>query len=301
MHLAGEYGQAMAAHFWNFFWRSVADFPTIFSGNWFSVGVLPILGFLYKERARIRQIRWRAMTWKQWDGIAKDAWILLVFYTGIFGWAVIETVYRDHSGLVTRIAVWKEKAQSQTVYVETSISPRYATSSPFPRATWFMEGQPIDVHFTWTRTGESIAEDVFPYAQVYLKPDYTDSTQRAVVTEFEDSFAEELKANRDQHIEDVTLGFSDVGRSVWETARKPGPILTRKLEEELWDGSQVLFILSAVSYRTRSGQGYIGHFCNFLQPLNENYPIPGKPMPVPIPQVPLSFHNCNLYVSTVKE
>jgi hypothetical protein len=295
----------MPNHFWNLFWRSVAYFPAIFSGNWFTVGALPILAFIYKERARIGQIGWRTMTWQQWRRIAKDAWILAVFYVAVFGWAVVHTVYQDHIDLVARIAVWKEKAESQEVYVETSLEPKYLSSlppDPNSRPSWFVELEPIDVHFIWTRTGESVAEDVFPYAMVYLEPNFSHSTQREVVSRFQDAFTRELKAKRDQQVEGPTLGFSDAGKSVWATAREPGPILTRKLEEELWDGTQIVFLVSAVSYKTTSGQRYIGQFCNFLQPLNQNSTLsPDKPMPIPMPQVALSFHNCDLYLSTVKE
>jgi len=290
---------SMWQSFWHIIWRSILYYPSIFSGNWFSIGVLPPLAFLFAEKKNLR--RWRSMTAAEWKETRRNCYLLAGFYLVVFLWAVSATIYQDHSYLLTRLKFWRLKAESQSVYVETSIGPMYLTALPNPQTVWFMERMPVDVKFIWTRTGETVAEDVFPYGAVYLEPDFTDSTQRGVVEKFQEVFDQELKAHKTQHLEGPTLGFSDMSKWIWATSRQPGPPLTRKLEEELWDGAQILFMVSAVSYSTPSGQRYQGHFCNFLQPMNQNSLTPGRPMPVPMPNIAISFHQCSLYLSTVKE
>lgn len=90
----------MWMHACNLLLRSLVYYPSIFSGNWFTVGVLPVAIFIIKEFGRLRQIKWQAMTWAQWKGIARDSRWLVTLYILIFVWAVIHTVYQDHQYLV---------------------------------------------------------------------------------------------------------------------------------------------------------------------------------------------------------
>lgn len=287
--------------FWHIIGRSVVYFPTIFSSNWFALGLVPLALFFVSNWKELRG--WRTMTAENWKKSIQRASVLAGLYLLIFLWAVASTIYQDHSTILSRVRFWKDKAESQTVYVETSFAPAYVGTNSAGNVlqAYFVENTPLDVKFVWTRTGESIAEDLVVGGQVYLAPDFSIKTQKDIVQKFKTAFARFSKSRRDQMLEGPTLGYSDTGKFVWASSMEKGPLVTRRVEENLWSGTDILFIVAAVSYKTRSGQKYEGHFCDYLQPLSQDYGFEGKPMPYPMPSVPMSWHICDLYISTVKQ
>ncbi len=77
--------------------RALVEFPTVVSGNWISV-LLPVIVFLAKEGRTLRVGGWQGMR----EHVQRDAWVLLGAYFLLFGWAVIQTIYKDHMYLVDR-------------------------------------------------------------------------------------------------------------------------------------------------------------------------------------------------------
>ena len=287
--------------FWHIIGRSFVYYPNIFSSNWFALGLVPIAFFLYSNWKELRG--WRSMTAAQWKQSTRKLSIFVGFYFLVFLWAVATTIYRDHSDVLSRIRFWKDKAESQTAYVETTFGPAYTATDRKgnTQLAFFAENMPLDMKFVWTRTGESIAEDVINMAQIYLAPDSALATQKELIEKFKAGFAKRLKDRRGQMLEGPTLGYSDNGKTLWSTSFERGPKVTRAVEEDLWSGKQILFVVAAVSYKTRSGQTYEGHFCDWLQPLNMDYGWEGKAMPYPMPSVQMAWHICDLYITTVKQ
>jgi hypothetical protein len=66
--------------------------------------LLPALIFLGREFFRARKEGLRTMNWKS---IGKDSLWMIAAYAGLFGWAVIHTVYEDHRDLVRVISTLK--------------------------------------------------------------------------------------------------------------------------------------------------------------------------------------------------
>jgi hypothetical protein len=88
----------MWPHFKSLLWNSFLYYPAIFSGNWFTVGVLPPLAFLFAERDNLRRLR--TMTSAELKKAVRNGGILAAFYVALFCWAIVHTVYQDHQDLV---------------------------------------------------------------------------------------------------------------------------------------------------------------------------------------------------------
>jgi hypothetical protein len=92
--------------------QSLAYYPNIFSGNWFTVGVLPPAAFAFKERTRIQQVIRDAVNRKrQLMSLARQSWMLIAFYVLVFVFAVFHTAYTDREGLANENAQLKTALQ----------------------------------------------------------------------------------------------------------------------------------------------------------------------------------------------
>ena len=81
-------------HLFRLLLRALIAMPSLISGNWLST-LLPVAVFLIKEAATLRQ-GWSAMR----GTIKRDFWIMCAVYGVLFSWAVVRTIYNDHSDLV---------------------------------------------------------------------------------------------------------------------------------------------------------------------------------------------------------
>jgi hypothetical protein len=200
---------------------------------------------------------------------------------------------------------WKDeyqKAQSESVYVETHVEPAFFDAQQ--HGHWFALGSPIDARFIWTRTGQDIAVDIVGLPMIFIEPNQSLDSQKKATDDVQGRIDKKLADNTAQHIEGATLGYSDDSRRLWGSAQSDRPVLTKALLSQLWDGSKILFYVSAVSYKTPAGQRYESHFCNYLQPLNINsVKNKGKPLPEKAldMDISISFVNCDMYNSPVKK
>jgi hypothetical protein len=194
------------------------------------------------------------------------------------------------------------RSQSESVYVETHLEPSIPDAQHILKS-FLQPGSRINAKFLHTRTGQDIATDVVTAQNIYIEPDNSLDTQKRVTQDLQRRLEKKIADNTAQAIEGPTLGYSNDTQSVWGSAPIVGPILTRPLFSQVWDGSRNLLYVSAVSYRTLAGQRYESHFCVFLQPPNLNSPHPGEPMPDDpfSPDTQLSFVTCDTYNSPVKK
>jgi len=212
---------------------------------------------------------------------------------------------------VSFFMAWREqyeRAQSESVYVETHIEPVYVGHDNKGEKVecWLYLDHPLDAKFIWTRTGQNIAEDVNGMGMIFLGPDTSLATQRNITTEFQMKFDKLIAGLASAGSEGATLGYSDESKSVWETATdtEERPILTKDLASKLWSGSEIMYVVAAASYKTEGGQRYESHFCNWLAPLNESsIAYSGKPMPtsLDLASAIMTFHNCYMYHAPIKK
>jgi hypothetical protein len=84
--------------------RSFFSFPSLFSGNWFSVGFWPIGAFLLEEWKNLKKLSWKSIRISQVRAIMNDGRRWALAYIVLFLAVVCRTVYLDHRELTQQIA-----------------------------------------------------------------------------------------------------------------------------------------------------------------------------------------------------
>jgi hypothetical protein len=229
-----------------------------------------------------------------------DKWWLYILLTFLL-FASFQAWQDEHTSAGGRLEQIGRLSATMPVYLEGHLmAAHYGAHN---EQILLETGQQLIVNVNWARTGSGIALDAFSDARLYLEPDDSLETAKAVTAKFSEEWSKETSIHAARHVEGSTLGYSDESKSMYSTTPPlPGDdrILTRPLEAKLWDGTVIMFIVAAARYKIEGGSQYESHLCQWVQPLNINDALNrGKPLPNNA-VFRISTHTCGIYNSPVR-